>query len=48
MLALPETTDQLAEPKLGVFAETVVVGEVIHNVWFGPALGTPGDGTTLI
>lgn len=32
IFALPETTDQLAVPKLGVFAEMVVVGLFIHNV----------------
>jgi len=48
IFALPETTDQLAVPKLGVFAEIVVVGLLIHSVWLGPAFGTPGDGTTYM
>lgn len=48
IFALPETTDQLAVPRLGVFAAIVVVGLLIHKVWLGPAFGFPGEGTTYI
>ena len=48
MLAAPLNTLQLPTPIVGVFAASIVVLELAHNVCEGPAFATVGIGSTCI
>ena len=48
IVALPEITDQVPTPLVGVLAANVVVGFKTHKVWFGPANAMLGAGSTVI
>ena len=47
MLAVPDTTDQVPKPLVGVLPANTVVGVKIHKVWFGPAADILG-GTHVV
>jgi len=46
ILAVPDTTDQVPTPLVGVFPANTVVGLEIHKVWFGPATAILAAGST--
>ena len=48
IVALPEITDQVPTPLVGVLAANVVVGFKTQSVWFGPANAILGAGSTKI
>lgn len=43
----PDITDHVPAPVVGVLPANVVVGELIHTVWFGPANAILGAGSTI-
>lgn len=48
IVPLPETTDQDPVPTAALFAPIVTTGLLIQTVWFGPATGIVGAGSTVI
>jgi hypothetical protein len=44
----PVNTDHVPVPVVGVLAANVAVGELIHTVWFGPALAILVAGSTIM